>query len=111
MARRGGRAARKKSMGARTLLIRTVHVLATGPNDIRYRLVNAFQYIEKIRREDLPTWLRTDFESLLKAFSWIVPGEYPSESVRKITKSTGVKIAKRVLYVSERLREIYETDL
>ena len=103
-------------MRARTLLIQAVQALAVGPYDIRYRLWDAYYYFSQIRAGDSPEWLEQDFAWVMKTIFERKPKrpvvENPIQArLRSMRITTCVKIAKRISYIAERLRMIYEADV
>lgn len=95
----------RKSYAHLKLMV-TIHSLATGPGDIRKRLVDAHLIFHVLRREDFPKELQSDWEWVMKELTRFGPiynskGEQSIGTVQntcnKIKNKTGIKIAKKLL--------------
>jgi hypothetical protein len=100
-------------------LIRTVHALAVGPDDLRGRLPRVYPLLSRIRTADLPAVLRDDF-------LWVIaqltkrPPRYRGRPaawetivdarVAAMRVATRQKVAQRIVYLSERLRTIAASE-
>jgi len=84
-----------------------VETLATGPGDIRSRLLSAFISIMVFRDGDLPDEVRKDF-------AWVVDtltkkeAQYPGEgrlhsTLRQMRNSTGSTVAHKIFGIYKRL--------
>ena len=89
-----------------------VEVLATGPGDVRSRLYSAWLSFHTVTERHLPPQLRKDLNWILHQISH-KPARHRLEgtvqgTLATIRNSTGVKIAKRILHLEQRLREHHE---
>lgn len=95
---------------AREKLSQAVYELAKGPGDVRSRLFAAYLVFHPVQPRDLPEELRADYE-------WIVtmPTRYPkrferegaiNHTLSRMQNRTWVKVAQRIVYLSDRLRAI-----
>ena len=84
----------------------TIHSLATGPGDIRKRLINAYLIFHTLGKEDFPKELQSDWDWVMKELKKFGPIRRDDGSVfrgsventcNKIKNKTGVKIAKKLL--------------
>ena len=84
----------------------TIYSLATGPGDIRKRLVMAHRGFFTLKKENFPKELQSDWEWVLKELKKFGPllredGSVFRGSVEhtcsKIKNKTGVKIANKIL--------------
>ena len=87
-----------------------VYALATGPGDVRSRLRVAFSYFNTVKPEYLPPELRDDFRWVIDTMTRREP-RYKGEgrlqaSLATMQNRTGAKIAKRIVEIQDRLREI-----
>ncbi len=91
---------------AHQLLSRTVDTLATGPGDVRSRLLDAFAVFHPLTPDHFPEPLRKDFEWIMKQLTKRGPyinsdGEVQKGSVQvtlqHMRNSTGIKIAEKLL--------------
>lgn len=87
-----------------------IEVLCTGPGDVRARLVNAGMLLVPLRKADFPDELQSDFEWIMCQLT-----RYPARhrlegsiegTMGRIQRRTGVKIAKRLLSLFERIQEL-----
>ncbi len=88
-----------------------VQILATGSEDIKDRLIGAGAVFLSVPPEGVPEELRSDIEWIhnqLTRFSPIGAEGNLRATMRSIRKKTGVKIAHRILYVYDRLRNYVE---
>ena len=103
---------------SRHKLIQAVRVLAIGPEDMRRRLPGAYPVLAELSTTDLPEVLREDFEWVMSRLTAREPRwrgtdfwETPAEaSVAGMRNNTAVRIAERIFYISERLRDIAAGD-
>jgi len=88
-----------------------VQTLAVGAGDIKDRLIGAGQLFLCVMPEDVPGELREDVKWVRDQLTKFPPiGSEGSlrATMRSIRKSTGVKIAKRILYIYFKLRDYVE---
>ena len=97
----------KKSYAHEKLML-AIHSLATGPGDVRERLVHAFTIFHTLRKENFPEELQSDWEWVHEQLTKYGPiynekGEPIIGAVQntcsKIKNSTGVKIAEKILEI------------
>ena len=90
---------------AREKLFDAVHVLATEPNNVRYRLIQAHRLFHPLRLEDFPKELKKDWEWVMKQLTKYGPvinhkGEVWRGSVEntmgRIKNKTGTRIAGKI---------------
>ncbi len=86
----------------------TIYSLATGPDDIRKRLAQAYLGFFTLKKEHFPVALQTDWEWVLRELKKFGPDLRDDGSVfrgsventcRRIKNKTGVKIAKKLLEI------------
>lgn len=96
-------------MYANEKLYDVVYELATGPGDVRSRLRNSLEKIILISENDLPGNLQADFkwvkEMLTRNNRKDVQGSL-YDTLRKMQNSTGVEIAKKIVEIEDKLRDI-----
>ena len=89
-----------------------VDALATGPGDVRARLLNAFSIFHPIEERDLPTQMQPDYRWVMAQLTRFGPkldwkGELYRGSVEhtleRIQNSTGSKIAARLVKIRSQL--------
>jgi hypothetical protein len=88
-----------------------VQRLAVGAEDIKDRLIGAGQVLLCVMPEDVPEELREDVKWVrdqLTRFPAIGSEGAFRATMRRIRKTTGVKIAKRILYIHARLQDYVE---
>src|SRR5665647_1507991 len=93
---------------ARQKLRETIYSLATGPGDIRKRLIQAYNGFFILKEYDFPVELQSDWKWILKELKKFGPiiredgsvfrGAVENTCIR-IRNSTGVKIAERMLKI------------
>jgi hypothetical protein len=93
-------------------LLVALESLATGAGDVRERLAKAFLSFHPVREEDFPPRLRSDWRWIMHQLTRCGPvvdhhGKIYRGSVEntmyKIKRVTGVRIAKRLLYLYHEL--------
>ena len=90
-----------------------VEVLATGPGDVRSRLYSAWLSFHTVSERHLPAELRRDLNWILHQISK-TPARNKLDrgsvhaTLATIRNATGVKIAKRILSLEQRLRERHD---
>jgi hypothetical protein len=112
MARDGS--ANKRYSWVRHKLSLAVHYLAVGPEDIMERLPRVYYPLADLSATDFPEALQADFEWVMSKLTakkprWTGPDfwETPAEaSVAAMQSKTAAQIAKRIVYISERLQTI-----
>lgn len=88
---------------------RAVDALATGPGDVRERLVSAFiNHLILVTPEHLPSNCRRQYRRFARRITKN-PAEYPMEgdvhaTCRKMRRATGVKLAQIIVDINHRLR-------
>ena len=87
-----------------------VHLLATGPGDVRSRLREAFLPLAFVDKDMIPTELRKHFEWVMTMLTRRQP-RFPWEDSRDTTlgsmqNRTGTRIAERIMYIEARYRHI-----
>ena len=97
-----------------------VYALATGPKDVRSRLYDAYLCFHPVQADDLPLELRKDYEWILKKLTKHEPMVQPwngeifkgsvEVSLSRIKNKTGVEIAKRIVALYERLKQLGEAE-
>ena len=99
---------------AREKLEAALRTLATGAGDVRSRLQEAYEVFHPLRRDHLPDELKQDHDWIMTQLTKHKPsrnyrGDVVKGSVEvslgRMRNSTGVKIAKRLLYIRDRLVE------
>ena len=90
--------------------------LAIGSGDVRDRLSGAYMHFHPVQKKHLPEDLHSDYEwvkSQLTRFDPVVnsQGEVVrgsvAETLRRIRRSTGVKIAERIFHIYNELNWLY----
>lgn len=98
----------KKYSYAKGKLRETIYSLATGPGDIRKRLVQAHLGFVFLKKEHFPENLQSDWEWINKELRKCGPLKREDGSIfrgpvehtcSKIQNKTGVKIAKKILEI------------
>lgn len=88
--------------------LEAIEHLATGPGDVRSRLRDAYHSLRPVKEDDLPPDVRQDFRWVEAQLTKREPfynhkGEVISGSVQQslfhMRRSTGIKIAKRILHI------------
>lgn len=88
------------------------HSLAVGPGDVRERLCSAYQSFCTLTQEDFPEPLRADWHWIMQQLTRFGPrydhdGRVQrgavEETMRRIKKATGVRIAEKVVHVYHQL--------
>ena len=89
-----------------------VRALAIGPGDVRSRLWDAFMVFNPLKEAHFPDNLKSDYRWVMSQLTKYGPegeGKRKKGSVQvslsRMRNSTGVEIAKRLLYLRDRLRE------
>jgi hypothetical protein len=101
----------KRYYWANQKLSRAVHSLAVGPEDIRGRLPRIYYLLADLSATDFPEALQADFEWVMSKLTarkprWIGPDfrETPAQvSVAAMRSKTAAEIAKRIVYLSDRI--------
>lgn len=93
-------------------LDQAVQAMAVGPGDVRQRLTSAFWTFHVVRPEDLPPPLDEHMQWVYDQLTHR-PARYRGEgtvaaTTAQMRRSTGVKIAERILAISDALREIHK---
>ncbi len=104
----------KKYLVAHQKLIQAVTSLATGPEDVRLRLPRVYPILADLSAHDFPETLREDFEWIIEKLTARMPRycgpvvwETTAEaSIAGMRKKTAVKVAQRIVYLSEKLRTL-----
>ncbi len=100
-------------------LSRAVHSLAGGPEDIKGRLPRVYYLLAELSATDFPEALQADFEWVMSKLTarkprWTGPDfrETPAQaSVAAMRRKTDVaEIAKRIVYLSDRISTLVMTD-
>lgn len=89
----------------------SVKELCIQPGDVRDRLRSAVWIISALNEKDLPNELREDYRWIIQAstkFSPKIPNYRSNldETMKRIRRSTGQKIAERIFHIYSRLQEI-----
>ena len=88
------------------LLFQTVNSLATGPGDVRARLLLAYEIFHPLTSEHFPVHLREDFKWVIAQLTKVAPRlDYQGlvqkssveASLQRMRNSTGVQIAESLL--------------
>lgn len=87
---------------------RAVDALATGPGDVRERLISAYKYLFPVTPEHLPNYCRNEYRRFIRRITKY-PAEYPMEgdvhaSCRRMRRATGAKLAQIIVDINYRLR-------
>jgi hypothetical protein len=99
---------------AREKLFVAIETMATGPGDVRERLVDAFMSFHTLREDDFPIELQEDWKWVIGQLTRFGPvldhnGEIYKGSVehtmQRIRRGTGSKIAKRILQLYYKLED------
>lgn len=90
-------------------MIKTLDCLATGPGDVRDRLLSAYSIFWILTEEHFPEHLRGDFRFVLKELNKFGPvydertgamkRDAVEETLRRIRNRTGVKIANKLVHL------------
>ena len=90
--------------------------LATGPNDVRQRLLSAYWHFHPVKKKHLPEQLHDDYQWVLNQLTRFEPvinrdGKVLRGAIEvtlsRIRNSTGSKIAERILYIYQQLNWVY----
>lgn len=90
--------------------------LAIGSGDVRVRLSGAYMDFHPVKENHLPEDLHSDYEwviAQLTRFGPVLNGQGEvvrgavAETLRRIRRSTGVKIAERILHIYTELNWLY----
>ena len=88
-----------------------VNILATEPGDVRERLYSAYPCLSEASPELLPPNIRSELEWIRDQLTRY-PSRYDEGTLRAtlshIRNKTGVKIAKRIVYVQALLESLVE---
>ncbi len=96
-----------------------LHSLATGPDDVRQRLLSAYLHFRPVRKRHLPENLQNDYQWVLNQLTKFEPvigrdGKVlrgpVEETLSRIRNSTGSKIAERILSIYHQLNWLYMED-
>ena len=91
---------------AHQLLCQTIDILATGPGDVRARLMVSYEVFHPLTPEHFPEQMRSDFEWVISRltkheprlnYQGLVQKSSVQVSLERMNNSTGVKIAQRLL--------------
>jgi hypothetical protein len=104
----------EKYLKARQKLIQAVSVLATNPENIRVRLPCAYLILVDLSEADFPDYLQEEFKWVMEKLTTKQPKhldpnflQTPAHaSVVGMRTTTLVDIAKKIFYISERLRDL-----
>ena len=97
-----------------------METLATGPGDVRSRLLDAYSTFHPAGEKDFPEHLRADWRWVYAQLTRYGPildykGNVDRGSVEntmnRIQRSTGVKIAKKLVYLHEQLSVFLRVEL
>lgn len=97
-------------------LTNTLDSLALGEGNIKERLLNVYFILSRINPNEIPEEYKSEWESILNQFTRLGPRTSNSglelmspldNTMRKIHKSTGVKIAERIYNLYWKLRETW----
>lgn len=92
----------------------TIHSLATGPDDVRERLNQAYKVFWNLREEQFPIelwqdwlWIMNELKSVKPEIREKYSNHFSTVEIRcrSMRKKTGVKIAKRILEVYLKLND------
>lgn len=93
-----------------------LHSLATGPDDVRHRLLSAYWHFRPVGKKHLPEQLQNDYQWVLNQLMRFGPiigrdGKVlrgaVEETLNRIRNSTGSKIAERILQIYHQLNRLY----
>ena len=88
--------------------LEAIEHLATGPDDVKRRLRRAYLSFLPVQEDDLPTDIREDFRWVMAQLTKREPyynhkgkviSSDVSESLLRMHRATGVRIAKRLLHI------------
>jgi hypothetical protein len=98
-------------------LSRAVHSLAVGPEDIKGRLPRVYYLLADLPATDFPEALQADFEWVMSKLTarkprWTgFPRDPRAASVAAMRRKTDVaEIAKRIVYLSDRISTLVMTE-
>ncbi len=78
-----------------------VRALATGPGDVRSRLLGAYLIFHTVGREDLPSSLRRDFQWIVRMLTRREPrwkdGGRLQAPLARMQNRTGARIARKIV--------------
>ena len=91
-----------------------VHYLAVGEDEVRKRLKSAFMEFHPVTKDDLPPHLREDWKWIINQLTRFGPVRHADGTVfvgavdntlSKIRKSTGAKIAQKIVTLASELED------
>lgn len=100
-------------------LLTALDSLATGAGDVRERLLNAFWSFHPLKEEHFPANLQADYRWVMKELTKFGPVLDHAGAVRvgsventlkRIRRTTGVKIAERLLHLYHELESMHRND-
>lgn len=89
-------------------MLKALYSLATGPGDVRERLLTAYGNFWVLNEDHFPEHLRADFRYVTKELNKFGPvydhhgnmvNDAVKETLRRIKRSTGVKIAHKLVHL------------